>query len=121
MGGERTYDSDIGSGPALREALAEIVDIVWARVEKAGVRGRTVTLKLRSADFQTLTRARSLPRAVAGAEEFANMGRDLLDALLPLRQPVRLMGITLSALETAGTVSESGAETGPDGQGTLPF
>jgi len=121
VGGERTYAHDIGSGPALREALGEIVAVVWARVEKAGVRGRTVTLKLRSADFQTLTRARSLPRAVAGAEEFANMGRDLLDALLPLRQPVRLMGITLSALETAGTVSESGAETGPDGQGTLPF
>jgi len=120
VGGERTFDQDIGSGAALREALDAIVAVVWARVEKAGVRGRTVTLKLRSADFQTLTRARSLPRAVAGAEEFATMGRDLLDALLPLRQPVRLMGITLSALESGGMVGES-AQTGADGQASLPF
>jgi DNA polymerase-4 len=119
VGGERTFANDIGSGPALREALANIVEIVWARVEKAGVHRRTVTLKLRSADFQTLTRARSLPRAVAGVDEFAAIGRDLLDALLPLRQPVRLMGLTLSALETAGAVGPAAAE--PDGQGTLPF
>jgi DNA polymerase-4 len=121
IGGERTFANDIGSGAALREALDAIVAVVWARVEKSGARGRTVTLKLRSADFQTLTRARSLPRAVAGAAEFAAMGRDLLDALLPLRQPVRLMGITLSALESAGTDGENAARTGLDGQGSLPF
>ncbi|WP_028641822.1 DNA polymerase IV [Novosphingobium acidiphilum] len=119
VGGERTFASDIGSGPALREALANIVEIVWARVEKAGVRGRTVTLKLRSADFQTLTRARSVPGAVAGADEFAAIGRDLLDALLPLRQPVPLMGMTLSALE--GAQGPEPAEAPAQGQGTLPF
>lgn len=121
VGGERTFAHDIGSSPALREALSEIVDIVWTRVEKAGARGRTVTLKLRSADFKTLTRARSLPRAVAGMEEFAGLGRDLLDALLPLRQPVRLMGLTLSALESAGPTGVEGIVTPPQGQGTLPF
>jgi len=118
VGAERTFAQDIGSGPALREALAEIVGIVWNRIEKAGVRGRTVTLKLRSADFQTLTRARSFPGAVAGVEEFAAAGRQLLDALLPLRQPVRLMGLTLSALEGGGDPDEVVA---PEGQGTLPF
>jgi len=117
VGAERTFASDIGSGPALREALGEIVDIVWNRIEQAGVHGRTVTLKLRSADFNTLTRARSLPRAIADADEFGQLGRDLLDALLPLRQPVRLMGLTLSALET---VAAPGDDV-PAGQGTLPF
>ena len=124
VGGERTFATDIGSGLGLREALADIVEIVWARVEKAGVRGRTVTLKLRSADFQTLTRARSLPRAIAGSEEFGALGRELLDALLPLRQPVRLMGMTLSALETTAgdaAVAINMAVTDDDGQGTLPF
>jgi DNA polymerase-4 len=124
VGAERTFASDIGSGPALREALGEIVGIVWNRIEQAGVQGRTVTLKLRSADFHTLTRARSLPRAVADAGEFGQMGRDLLDALLPLRQPVRLMGLTLSALEAAAAPGDSAAAPGdaaPAGQGTLPF
>ena len=118
VGAERTFDQDIGSGPALRAALADIVDIVWARIEKNGARGRTVTLKLRGSDFQTLTRAKSLPQAVSGREEFAEMGAALLDALLPLRQPVRLMGLTLSALEGVGGVP---ADPEPGGQGSLPF
>ncbi len=117
VGAERTFASDIGSGPALRAALAEIAAIVWQRVEKADARGRTITLKLRSADFHTLTRARSLPRPIADADEFATLGRELLDGLLPLRQPVRLMGLTLSAL---GGDSPSG-NTAPEGQGSLPF
>jgi DNA polymerase-4 len=123
VGAERTFASDIGSGPALRAALAEIAQITWQRVAKAGVRGRTVTLKLRSADFQTLTRARSVPRAVADAEEFAALGRELLDQLLPLRQPARLMGLTLSALETGGGAEGGDADgaLAPEGQGSLPF
>jgi DNA polymerase-4 len=118
VGAERTFASDIGSGPALREALAEIVELVWVRIEKAQARGRTVTLKLRSSDFHTVTRAKSLPRAVSGRDELADMGRELLDGVLPLRQPVRLMGLTLSALEGSG--APAAAQPSP-GQGTLPF
>jgi DNA polymerase-4 len=99
LGGERTFDHDISSGSALREALDNIVDIVWERIDKAGTRGRTVTLKLKHIDFTILTRARSLPLPVADKREFAQLGHALLDALLPLPQPVRLMGLTLSALE----------------------
>ena len=91
-----------------------IVDIVWERIEQAGARGRTVTLKLKHVDFTLLTRARSLPHAVADKREFAQVGRALLDALLPLPQPVRLMGLTLSALE-----GEPEDEEGNDAQLTL--
>jgi DNA polymerase IV len=99
LGGERTFARDISSGPALRAALEEIVAIVWARIAGAQARGRTVTLKLRTADFATLTRARSLPHAIASEAEFAAIGLALLEDLLPLPQPARLMGLTLSALE----------------------
>ncbi|MFC3175320.1 DNA polymerase IV [Novosphingobium bradum] len=98
IGGERTFHHDISSGPALRETLDGIVDIVWERIERARGQGRTVTLKLRHSDFSTLTRARSLPRPVADKAEFAALGHGLLADLLPLPQPVRLMGLTLSAL-----------------------
>jgi len=119
LGGERTFHHDISSGPVLRETLDGIVDIVWDRIEHAGARGRTVTLKLRHSDFTTLTRARSVARAVAGKAEFARLGHALLDELLPLPQPVRLMGLTLSALEhaaeepgrTAGTMARDGQLT----------
>ncbi|HXD02756.1 MAG TPA: DNA polymerase IV, partial [Novosphingobium sp.] len=98
IGGERTFHHDISSGPALRETLDGIVEIVWERIARARAEGRTVTLKLRHSDFTTLTRARSLSRAVAGKAEFAAIGHELLAELLPLPQPVRLMGLTLSSL-----------------------
>ena len=99
VGGERTFDRDISSGTALRDALERIIAIVWERVVKSEARGRTVTLKLKYVDFTQLTRARSLPRAVADLAEFSRLSHALLDEVLPLPQPVRLMGLTLSALE----------------------
>ena len=99
VGGERTFDRDISSGTALRDALERIIAIVWERVIKSEARGRTVTLKLKYVDFTQLTRARSLPRAVADLAEFSRLSHALLDEVLPLPQPVRLMGLTLSALE----------------------
>ncbi len=101
LGGERTFERDISTGPALREMLEKIAGIVWAGIEKADAQGRTVTLKLRLADFTTITRAKSVPHAVADKAEFLSLGLVLLDELLPLPQPVRLMGLTLSALEGA--------------------
>jgi len=108
---ERTFERDLSSGSALREALDSIVEAAWERIEKSGSRGRTVTLKLRLADFSGLTRAKSLPRAVADRAEFATVGEELLDALLPLPQPVRLMGLGLSSLE--GENDEGEAQPGP--------
>jgi DNA polymerase-4 len=99
LGGERTFDRDISTGPALREALDNIIDIVWSGIEKHTVRGRTVTLKLKLVDFTSTTRAKSLAQPVADKPEFARLGHALLDEVLPLPQPVRLMGLTLSALE----------------------
>jgi len=99
LGGERTFDRDLSSGAGLREALDNIIDIVWDRIERAEAKGRTVTLKLKHIDFTTHTRAKSLPRAIADKREFAQIGHALLAEVLPLPQPVRLMGLTLSALE----------------------
>ncbi|MDE1916338.1 MAG: DNA polymerase IV [Sphingomonadales bacterium] len=105
IGGERTFERDISTGSALREALARIIDLVWHDIERLDAKGRTVTLKLRLSDFTLRTHARSLARAVAGREEFARLAEELLDSVLPLPQPVRLMGLTLSALEKKGEVA----------------
>ena len=96
---ERTFDHDLSSGLALREALENIADAAWERIERSKSCGRTVTLKLRFADFQTLSRARSVATVVESRAAFGKLGMDLLDALLPLPQPVRLMGLGLSSLE----------------------
>jgi DNA polymerase-4 len=98
VGAERTFDHDISSGPALREALERIVQLTWDRIEKSQAEGRTVTLKLKLKDFTGLTRARSTPQPVRDRNQFAEIGHALLNELLPLPQPVRLMGLTLSHL-----------------------
>jgi len=118
IGAERTLDKDISSGSALREVLARIIAITWKRIESSRSEGRTVTLKLKHADFSQLTRARSLPRPVASQAEFAQIGHALLDEVLPLAQPVRLVGLTLSALEEDEVPQ---APIGGPSQGQLPF
>ena len=92
--------------------------MTWTRIEKSESRGRTVTLKLKHGDFSQLTRARSLPRRVASKAEFTALSHALLDEVLPLAQPVRLVGLTLSALDED---PEDDAPAPGASQGTLPF
>ncbi len=106
IGGERTFSEDISSGPALRETLDNIIDIVWDSIERTGAKGRTVTLKMKYSDFQNVTRAKTVDEPVADKREFAQIGRALLDELLPLPMPIRLMGLTLSKLERDGENEE---------------
>ena len=101
IGGERTYAQDIGAPAALREALDAIIAIVWERISEKQARGRTLTLKLRFADFTLHTRARSAASWIETRADFAALAHGLLADELPLPQPIRLMGLTLSGLEGA--------------------
>ncbi|MBS0482280.1 MAG: DNA polymerase IV [Proteobacteria bacterium] len=117
LGAERTFDKDISSGSTLREVLERIIAITWDRIEAGGTRGRTVTLKLKHADFSNLTRARSLAQPVADRAQFAAIGHALLDEVLPLAQPVRLLGLILSQLD--GEEDATPAPVGGDAQLSL--
>jgi DNA polymerase-4 len=116
VGAERTLDKDLSSGAALRAVLDTIIDLTWQRIERTRARGRTVTLKLKLGDFSQLTRARSLPQPLASRAQLAAIGHELLADVLPLAQPARLVGLTLSALE------EGSQPTSPiPRQGHLPL
>ncbi len=98
LGGELTYSQDKRSEDELRDALDEIIDIVWDRIERYQARGRTITLKARYTDFRTVTRSRSIPHILADRAEFAGIGHGLLDLLLPAPMGIRLLGLTLSSM-----------------------
>jgi DNA polymerase-4 len=115
---ERTFDHDLSSGASLRDTLEDIIEIAWERIERVQARGRTVTLKLKFSDFSNMTRAKSLPAPVDSRAVFAAAARALLDAALPLPQPVRLMGLGVSALVGDGEREDAG-ETAA--QPALPF
>jgi len=102
VGGERTFSRDLSSGGEMRETLEDIIDIVWTSIERAEARGRTVTLKLKYTDFQIFSRAKTVDVAIAEKAQFAALARALLEEVLPLPMPIRLMGLTLSKLEQRG-------------------
>ncbi len=101
IGAERTFDLDLADAADLLAELHRVAGYAWSRVERACARGRTVTLKVKFQDFKTVTRARSLERAVADREEFLDIGTTLLRALLPVEKGIRLLGLTLSNLDGA--------------------
>ncbi len=107
IGAERTLDADIVAPDALFAALDMVTDAVWRRIETAGASGRTVTLKIKYADFRQITRARSLNTPVADRLVLAGVGADLLKALIPVREGVRLMGLTLSGLSDGENRAEA--------------
>ena len=94
---------------ALVAELDRLAATVWRRVgDKGGIAGRTVTLKVKYQDFQIVTRSRSLDRAVAGRDEFLEIGIALLRTVLPSAKGIRLLGLTLSNL-----AEENGREDAP--------
>lgn len=103
IGAEDTFLEDLIEEADLCAELGRISETVWRRVSEKEISGRTVTLKVKFRDFQILTRAKSLERAVAGREEFLEIGCALLRTLMPAAKGIRLLGLTLSNLsEGAG-------------------
>ena len=117
VGAERTFERDISAGSSLRETLERIIALAWERIERSRAQGRTVTLKLKHTDFTGLTRARSTPQPVSSRAEFAAIAHALLDEVVPLALPIRLMGLTLSHLDGEDEVTPP--PTGPDAQLSL--
>jgi DNA polymerase-4 len=101
-GSETTYPRDLATPEEVEAGIAALAAEVWAWCEKTGARGRTVTVKLRYADFRTVTRARTGREAIAGGAALAEVARTLVRGVFPLRRPVRLLGVTLSGFEEAG-------------------
>jgi DNA polymerase IV len=112
LGGELTYFDDKRSDDELRAALDEIIEIVWERIERYHTRGKTLVLKARYSDFQTITRSRSPGHVIADKAEFAEIGHHLLDMILPAKMGIRLLGLTLSGIVEDGGEAQATADKG---------
>jgi DNA polymerase-4 len=98
VGAERTFFEDISDPKALSEALENVLEALMERVERSGSAGRTVTLKVKFADFRIITRAKSFTAVIKDRETIGGAGQALLAALCPVPLGIRLLGLTLSAL-----------------------
>jgi DNA polymerase IV len=103
IGAENTFSADLFTFEPARDALLSIIDKVWGHCEITGTRGRTVTLKIKYADFQQITRSQSVRGVIEGRMALEEISLELLKAQFPVRKGIRLLGISLSALSSAGT------------------
>jgi DNA polymerase IV len=104
-GSETTFSQDLTDEAAVQAALERLVDDVWGWRKRSGMSGRTTTVKIKYADFELITRSRTLARPVANRAELVEMARSLVASVLPLRKPVRLLGVSMSNFDVAGPVS----------------
>lgn len=98
---EMTFATDIGDQALLRAVLLDLVDQVSRRLRRYGLKGRTVELKVRFADFTTITRSQALPEPSDVTDELAQAAITLLTTRLPAGTlPVRLLGMGVSGLQS---------------------
>ncbi len=102
IGAETTFALDLHDWDALASPLAALAGKVAHAATRHRLAGRTVTVKVKYADFQQITRARSLAAAIADAATITATGQELLRPLLPPRRGIRLLGVTLSHLAEEG-------------------
>ncbi|MCG6963358.1 MAG: DNA polymerase IV [Acidobacteria bacterium] len=98
LGAEETYRHDLRSLAEVDEQLELLAGEVSAGLRRRGLAATTVTLKVRYADFNTVTRSQSVPLAIWRAEELLRCARTLCERTEAGRRPLRLLGITASNL-----------------------
>jgi DNA polymerase-4 len=96
IGAENTFSSDLTDFNAMAVELQPLIDKVWRHCEDKGARGRTVTLKVKFADFKLISRSRTLVSAMGRRSDLEAVSADLLKALFPMQKAVRLLGVSLS-------------------------
>jgi DNA polymerase-4 len=101
---ETTFQQDLSAFPALERRLWKLSEKVSARLKDKKLAGSTVTLKLKTADFRLRTRAKSLARPTALADDIFTAGRALLQRETD-GTPFRLLGIGVSNLEALGAAA----------------
>jgi DNA polymerase IV len=109
---ETTFDHDLRGLAELEPQLQRLTEQLCETLTKQNARGRTIGIKVRYADFSTVTRARSLPAAVNDLDAVWRVAADLLRRLDP-PHPVRLVGVRVAGLD------EEAAEIEHDDQLTL--
>ncbi|MEA2803901.1 MAG: polymerase, partial [Rhodospirillaceae bacterium] len=98
VGSETTFMQDLGRPAEIEEGIAAVLEDVWSYCQRTGVAGRTVTVKIKYADFQIVTRSRTLAEPVSSREVLERTSIELVRTVFPLEKRVRLLGVSLHNL-----------------------
>jgi DNA polymerase-4 len=110
IGSETTFDRDLGTHEELVAGIRPAIESVWGHCEKNGISGRTVTLKIRYADFQRITRSHTAPAPITSRDTLEQVSLALVASLFPLAKSVRLAGLSLSNFDSPREVPRAQLE-----------
>lgn len=105
---ETTFAGDIRDIDVLRARLLDLTEQVAHRLRRNNMHGRTINLKVRYANFDTITRSKSLPQPTNATNTLWSVVSELLNTQLPNRPlVVRLLGMGISNLQPPNAVQQS--------------
>jgi DNA polymerase-4 len=81
--------------------LQPLIDKVWRHCEDKGTRGRTVTLKVKFANFELISRSRTVAGLIGSRGELELVTSNLLKTIFPTKKAVRLLGVSISGFVDA--------------------
>ncbi|MFZ0602981.1 MAG: DNA polymerase IV, partial [Roseiarcus sp.] len=84
-----------------------MADDVWAWCEKTNCRGRTVTVKIKWANFQISSRSRSMETAIETRDKLHELALELIRTVFPPQKGIRLVGVALSNFRLPNTGAEA--------------
>jgi nucleotidyltransferase/DNA polymerase involved in DNA repair len=99
---ERTFSKDVSETEALISALISLCDELSYDLRRKSIHGRTITLKIRFADFTTYTRSQTLAESTCASETLCQTVRRLFAEFKDTGRAVRLLGVGVSQLDTGG-------------------
>jgi DNA polymerase IV len=103
IGSETTFAHDLTTVEQSLAALSPLIETVSTYATRHETGGKTVTLKLRYADFHTITRSRSGSRPLSRVDDITPIVAQLIASIAPFSQGIRLLGVTLHNLERNDT------------------
>ena len=98
IGNEETFARDIDSPDEILAEFLRMAEKATARLRERGLFAKTVTMKIKFADFTTLSRAKTLPIGIDGTHETYEIVKKLYLALNNEGARIRLVGVSLSNL-----------------------
>jgi DNA polymerase IV len=102
IGTETTLEKPLKEKEQMEKILWELVEEVGSRLRREDVYARCLTLKIRYSNFQTITRSRTLVAPTCFDREIFEIVSDLLGKNIAANRPVRLLGVSASALQSSG-------------------
>ncbi len=111
FGKERTFEDDLTSLEEVSEVTRDIAGMVCRDLDKYGIRGKTITVKIKYDDFRQITRSKTFCDYFNDEDRIVNTSLEIVAGVFRTGDRIRLLGVTLSNLEhAAGIIEEDDRE-----------